>query len=104
MKDLTTVNSFILLLHKVLERKAILTKDDVKVKLKIRDRLWSAVFLLDLDCLGIGVNKNGITYSFPEFIEKNEEPVCTIKEFLELEIKENRIDILELEQLIWELL
>jgi hypothetical protein len=101
MKDLTKIDLFISILHDVLERKANIIGNDVKIKLKIRDRLWSAIFLLEYNELGIGVNKNGVTYSFPEFNCENEVPVCTIKEFLEYEIMENKITLLELEKLLF---
>jgi hypothetical protein len=95
------IDNFIETLHDALISQSKLIKNDVRIKTKIRDRLWSAIFLLEENEVSIGVTKNGITYSCPEFNEKGEEPVCTIKEFLVREIDEGRITLLELEKLIF---
>lgn len=102
MKDAMSIDNFIQLLHDTLLRKSDLIDDDVKIRIRIKDHLWSAIFLLEFNEVSIGVSKNGITYSYPEFNEEGEEPVCTIKEMLEHEIADGKITILELERLILE--
>jgi hypothetical protein len=97
-----SIDNFISLLHEVLVKKANATGNDIKIRKKIRDRFWSTVFLIEFNELSINVGKNGVMYSFPEYNTEGEEPVCTIKEFLEGEVKQNKISLLELEWFILE--
>lgn len=96
-----TIQSFIVLLREVLEKKSNTINDTIRVKLKIRDRFWSAIFLSDFNCLSLSVSKNGTTYLYSDVNEQGEEDVITIKQFLEIEIKENKVTLFELEKLIW---
>lgn len=97
-----SIDNFISLLHDVMIKRSKTTGDDVKIRKKIKDRIWSAIFLVEFNELSIAVSKGGIMSSFPEYNIEGEVPVCTIKEFLEVEIRENRITLLELEWFILE--
>lgn len=103
MNNTKQIDDFIQLLYNSMEKKANSINDDVKIRFKIKDLLWSAVFLFEHKDLSICTTKNGVTSIYPLTPEEDEpKDLITLKIFLIDQIKSKKVSFEELERFIFE--
>lgn len=105
MNKTKQLDEFIQLLFMSMKKKSESIKDDIKIRFRIKDQMWSAIFLLEYNDLTICTSKNGVMNMYPLTPEENEpKDLITLKDFLEIQLDSKNITFEELQRFLFELI